>query len=212
MLQASVVEGESMAHKVVYLTGAPSSGKTSLATALAAHLSEIKVFNYGKAMLRHLQDREQLAPQIDLELLRRDTYRQVSVGDVRAINRELATWIEKNRDSGHLIIDTHQVAFGPDGLCALGFTKAELANLSIHEVWVLAAPPRILRERIISDPQGRLIPSEFMADCHSGLQSSLALSYARELNCYFRVFDASVALDDLLATAVRALESGLSNV
>jgi adenylate kinase len=196
-----------MSYKVIYLTGAPCAGKTSLANGLAKRLTEIDVFNYGKAMVRRLQSRKGSSTEVDLQHLRKDTYALVTADDVRAVDDELVTWISQYRRRKHLIIDTHQVALGSDGLCSLSFSRDRLAQMSFNEVWVLAAPSETIRSRILSDPQGRIVPNAFMAEWHATLQAGLAMSYAGELGCYLRLFDSSQPLEEVISSALHVLNA-----
>ena len=197
-----------MPFKVVYLTGAPGVGKSTLANELAARSQSVKVFNYGSAMVEFMVSRRQPNESIRVEQLRKDTYALVTRADIGAVNGALAAWVSKHRSNSHLIIDTHQVALDRLGLTALAFSPHELGTFSVDEVWVISTSVDTAISRISGEPKGRNIPTPRVAQLHATLQESLALYYSSVWYCYFRVLDGEESQEQVVNLAERYLSGG----
>ena len=190
-----------MPFKVVYLTGAPGVGKSTLANELGAKSERVKVFNYGSAMVDSIAARRSSNRPPSVEELRRDTYAVVGRDDIKAVNAALAAWISEHRNDSHLIIDTHQVALDQSGLIALTFSQDELGSFLADEVWVISTSVETAISRISRDPNGRNIPSPRIAGLHATLQENLALYYSSVWHCYFRILDGEISRELLVETA-----------
>lgn len=174
---------------VIYLTGAPAAGKSTLVRRLVAEDKRILVFEYGKEMSKHLSQSVRVVRQ---SKLRGGTSNVVSIADIEAVNANMRTWIDAHAANHDLVIDTHQVTLEPYGFRVAPFSPHELSLIRITEIWVLAASPDIVKGRIAARADGRLMPTAHQALMHSYLQESLALTYGALLGVEVHLFDADL--------------------
>lgn len=99
-------------HKVVYLTGAPASGKSTLSEALAAKFSEVSLFTYSKELAKHVsQDQGREHDQIAKH---RESAHLVTSAMVAELDSKLIEFVAK-RNRGQTITPC---AFGNEFLTA----------------------------------------------------------------------------------------------
>ncbi|WP_084540147.1 AAA family ATPase [Azorhizobium doebereinerae] len=185
--------------KLVYLTGAPASGKSTLIKGLAAEISDLKVFEYGRAM-------SALLKSVSRESLRDGTDGRVTQTDIDEVDRQMADWAHEFRRQNNLIIDSHHVTIESYGFRIAPFSLAKLETLQIDEFWVLIADSALSVERIERDRRGRRIPSPYQADFHTAVQASLASQYAVLTARPVYIFDSANESTDLVSAAVRRFE------
>ena len=94
-------------HDVIYLTGAPAAGKSSIAAGLREKLPSLQVFEYGAQLAAHITASTQA--QLDQEGLRREASKVSMLTHVRAVDKSLLTFVARNRTIGPILIDTHAV-------------------------------------------------------------------------------------------------------
>lgn len=80
--------------KVIYMTGAPASGKSTTARLLKEKLEGLKVWEYGAELTRYVQERPQVTTQEDL---RRLSGNVVTPDDVAAVDQKLLGFVKANR-------------------------------------------------------------------------------------------------------------------
>jgi adenylate kinase len=101
--------------KVVYLTGAPAAGKSTLIRTLASTRPDVKVFEYGRMMSEKLGRGKAPGQGISQHTLRGGTSGRVTQRDIDDLDTEMTDWIERYNSQCHLVIDSHQVTIEPFG-------------------------------------------------------------------------------------------------
>lgn len=184
--------------KVVYLTGAPASGKSTLIRGLAKARTDVKVFEYGRAMSEKLSGKQAAQRKVSQEELRGGTEGHVTQADIDELDAHMTTWVHQHRSRKHLIIDSHHVTIERYGFRLAPFSQDKLNALNIDEFWLLVLDNSVTVRRISSDPKGRRMPTPFQADFHTYLQSSLVSQYSVLTGCPLYVFDGSLPESDLV--------------
>jgi len=183
--------------KVIYLTGAPASGKSSAAKALITQKPEIAVWTYGERLAATVQARGGL--EGGHSELRAKSAAIVTPEDVEDTDRALLAFVQEHRASQHVLIDSHPVTKEDYGFRVTPFSLAQFASLSPSEIWVLYATPQETLRRIAADPDGRPTITEEEARMHTFVQSSVATTYGASIRCPTYLFDASGSREDLVA-------------
>lgn len=173
------------AYDVIYLTGSPASGKSTLLRALAGSISPLIPFSYSAELAKHIESTTGAA--ISEVEIRTRSAKAVTPKDVAAVDQALLTMVAEKRDHSHIVIDSHAVTKESYGLRVTPFSKAALRRLAPTVIVCLYTPSEAAIERIRLQPAGRPEPTPFEADLHTHLQCSVALSYSLELGlpCYF---------------------------
>ena len=182
--------------KVIYLTGAPASGKSSTTRMLAERLSGLLIWEYGSRLTEHVMARS-------ADVMRQDDVRARSAGvitpeDVAHVDRALVTFVDEHRGRSPIVIDSHAVTKEAYGFRITPFSLEQFARLSPDEIWVLYASPEETRRRIEAEPGGRPMVSEEEARTHTALQASVAATYGMSLGRPVYLFDTSVPRDELV--------------
>lgn len=188
--------------QVIYLTGAPATGKTKLCEALLAKVPEIRLFKYSERLAEQVSKRLKIGT-LTVTDLRRLSSKRICPEDIIATDEELADFVSTNRSSHHVLIDSHAVTKEAYGYRATPFQLSLLSKLAPTGVLCLVAEAQVIQERIRTAAGGRPALSAFESDFHVFLQSSLALSYGLHLGVPIHFLDSSVPpeklADELLA-------------
>lgn len=182
-------------HPVIYLTGAPASGKSSLTKALKSLVNNLEIFEYVARLTEYIQRSRQLQDQSDLRELSSSI---VTPEDVAAVDRQMIEFVARYRKTSAVIIDSHAVTKESYGYRVTPYKLSEFEKLNPTKIWMLFTPPRITIERIQNNPQGRPVISEEEARFHTSLQSNVATTYGMHLGIPIYLFDSS-GDPDLLA-------------
>ena len=185
--------------RVVYVTGAPGVGKTSVIAKLVQNKNDIAVFEYGCQMANHLVGRTQ-------EELRGGTDSLVRKEDIIEVNAKMIEWTSSIRATKTVLIDTHQVTFEEHGYRVAPFQGDELRLLGITDILVLVAPDEIVVSRISANHGGRRIPSLFQARVHAEAQLQVAISYSVLLGVEARIIETGRAIEVVADDIKKALE------
>lgn len=184
------------AFDVIYLTGAPAAGKSTLAEQLKQAITPIEVFNYGHELTRYLKEkRGQPIAQDDLRKL---SSQVITPEDVEALDAILLNRVAEVRASTHFIIDTHAVTKETYGFRVTPFSLQRIGELRPTKIVVLYTSPEVAIQRLAADPGGRPMISEFEAGFHTGLQASVAISYGTSLGIPIYFLDSSKEAPELL--------------
>jgi len=92
---------------VIYLTGAPAAGKSSIAEQLKQVISPLDVFNYRQELTKYLSER--LGNNLHQDDLRRQSAKLITPEDVEALDSILLENVRILRTKTNVIIDTHAV-------------------------------------------------------------------------------------------------------
>ena len=182
--------------KVIYLTGAPASGKSTLCERLASVVPSLVTYSYSALLRDHVSERMQ--ENLDEAGIRQQSAKLVTRMDVEAVDNWLLEEVREMRKSRHLVIDSHAVTKEDYGFRVTSFKLDQLQALDPDAIICLYVPPHVTRSRIDADAAGRPLPSEFEIEFHAHLQASLATQYAFALGktCYH--LDSSVGIDELV--------------
>lgn len=186
--------------KVIYLTGAPASGKSSTTRMLAERVPGLQVWEYGARLTEHVRTRvDGVASQDEL---RTRSSGIVTPADVDEVDDALIAFVGEHRERSNVLIDSHAVTKEEYGYRITPFSLARFAQLAPDEIWVLYASPEESRRRIEADGGGRPMVTVEEARTHTLLRSSVAATYGMSLGRPVYLFDTAVergALVDRLA-------------
>lgn len=189
--------------KVVYLTGAPASGKSSTTRLVGERVPGLLIWEYGARLTAHVMARsDDVASQHDL---RARSAGIVTPDDVNEVDDALIAFVAEHRASQSVIIDSHPVTKEAYGYRITPFSLARFAQLTPDEIWVLYASPDETRRRIEADDGGRPLVTVEEARTHAALQASVAATYGMSLGRPVYMFDTAVARDELVNRLVERL-------
>lgn len=173
--------------KVIYLTGAPASGKSSTTKLLANARPNLIIWEYGARLTEYIRHRSAgVAHQDDL---RKRSAEVVTHDDIEQVDQSLLSFVDEHRDSHNIIIDSHPVTKEAFGFRITPFSFEQVQRLAPDEIWVFFASPEVTIQRIASDPAGRPMVSEEEARFHTTLQGSVAAAYGMALGQAVHLFD-----------------------
>jgi adenylate kinase len=175
--------------QIVYLTGAPATGKSTLTERLAELSDQITVFTYSKELARVASARVGLVSQSDM---REQSAKLITCEDVGLVDAELIEMAARfKHKEGYLVIDSHAVTIESFGFRVTPFSKAMLHDLAPDVIVCLYADAQTLIDRIKADPAGRPLPPPSELDRHVSLQCQIASLYAFETGARLYYQDAS---------------------
>ena len=189
--------------EIVYLTGAPGTGKSSLAQSLAERFSNVKIFSYGERMVNRLQSTTRLIK--DQVELRGGPDPVVMPADILAVDREMVAWVQSTRVGRLLLIDTHQVTLEQACLRFVPFQPSTLDELPLTRIWFLSAAAETVVQRTTKQQMGRIIPSINTAALHASAQLAVAVHYSVVKGVELRMFDSDCSMDRLAEKAISTL-------
>lgn len=176
---------------VIYLTGAPAAGKTSLSSGLKERVPTLEIFEYGARLTAHVQGR--LGRSLEQSDLRRRSAGVVRPEDVAEVDRLLIDFVDEHRGHSPVLIDSHAVTREEYGFRVTPYSLRDFERLGPTQIWVLYTSPDIALQRIGAAPAGRRPVSYWEAGFHAALQSSVAATYAMQLGVPLQVIDGTYA-------------------
>ncbi|WP_242415208.1 ATP-binding protein [Sphingomonas panni] len=189
--------------KVIYLTGAPASGKSSTTRMLKERVSDLEIWEYGARLTEHCLARcAAIAGQDDL---RAQSSAVVTPQDVADVDLALLAFVDERRGSRPVLIDSHAVTKESYGYRVTPFSLKQFGRLRPDEIWVFYAEPAETRRRIVVDPGGRPQVSEEQARTHTLLQGSVACTYGMSIGCAVYMFDTTQPRDILVSMLAERL-------
>lgn len=179
--------------KVIYLTGAPAVGKSTLSAAVAQSVPSLVWYSYSK-MLRDVVNRRG-QENIDETEVRERSAAVITREDVVTTDEWLIAEVAARRQDHHVVIDSHPVTKESYGFRITPFTPGQLKRLSPDIIVCAYASANVLANRIRQDPAGRPLPSDFDITLHVQLQASLAAQYGFLLGCACYLLDTDAEPD-----------------
>ncbi len=183
-------------YEVIYLTGTPAAGKSTVAEQLCKRIKPLEVFDYGERLLRYITEKAQ--KNVSYAELRGDSATIITSEDVGAVDELLINWVQERRLHAHLVIDTHAVTKEGYGFRVTPFSFDQAKRLAPSQILVIFTTPELARDRIIQHAAGRRLPSEFEAGFHAALQGSVAVSYGIMLGVPIQFIDGSQELTTIV--------------
>lgn len=182
---------------VIYLTGAPAAGKTTLTNHLKDLYPNLHIFHYGEELTGYLNKKNgEKITQVDL---RRQSATKATPEDIDALDAILIDLVEKERSQRPIIIDSHAVTKESYGFRVTPFSIEKLHRLRPTHFVVLYTSPNTTITRIKNHSAGRPVISEFESIMHSSLQGSVAITYAINSGLPTYFLDSEKDADTLVA-------------
>lgn len=189
--------------KVIMLTGAPATGKSSLARLLKTKQSNLESIDYGKLLLL---EKQKTIPNLTYDELRKRSADLITAQDVADMDDKLIEWVRDNRRQAHILIDTHGVTKEDFGFRLTPFVYTQVVELRFDAIFSLYCDPNSIQERIGRDPKGRPQITIEEALMHSQLQNGIASLYGVLSGYPVFFLDSSCSLDELCQTALKILK------
>jgi adenylate kinase len=175
--------------RVVLLSGAPGTGKSTLRKSLGTAIAGLQHFDYGELLRRQ---KAKQGSAITYEQLREQSASVISADDVTTMDAKIIDDITNLRKSSDIIVDSHALTREEYGLRAIPFNARHLSMLELDAVLVLRCDPEVLLKRVAADRGGRRDMSVELAREIQLLQESLCLNYAMLSGCTFYAIDATM--------------------
>lgn len=184
-----------MAFHVVYLTGPPASGKTTLCIGLQAKVHPLAVYHYSALLVEHVRSVRRGVANLSEDELRTYSASLITAADVEAVDNRLIEMVQAKRKESHVIIDSHAVTKESYGYRITPFSIKMLQALQPTIIAMLYAEAHEIDRRISRSSGGRPVVSEFEADLHVALQAQVAVFYGLQLGLPIYVFDSTNSVD-----------------
>ena len=183
---------------VIYLTGAPATGKSTLSRNLKAAYPEVLLFAYSE-QLRDLVGRRLGNESLGEDEIRRQSSQVVTAQDVIDLDKQLIETVRSERSRRPVLIDSHAVTKEAYGFRVTAFSVAALQALDPDVIICLYASSAVVLDRIRRHPSGRPTVTEFEADFHTHGQVALAIQYGVILGKPVYLVDSAASEDDLVS-------------
>jgi adenylate kinase len=172
--------------KVVLLTGAPGTGKSTLRRSLEPHIEGLQHFDYGELLLRY---KELQGTLISYSELREQSSSVISSTDVMNTDKWVVAEIDRLRVTSDVIIDSHALTREEYGFRAIPYSASQLEAIKFDAVLALRCDPEVLIARVAADRGGRRELSVELAREIQTLQEALCLHYAVACGCTAFIID-----------------------
>ncbi len=184
-----------MAFHVVYLTGPPASGKTTLCGRLKDKVNPLAIYHYSALLLDHVRSSHSEFINLSEDDLRKRSAALITSEDVAAVDKRLIEMVQHSRTEAHVIIDSHAVTKESYGYRITPFAIPLLQALQPTLIVMLYAEAHEIDRRISRSSGGRPLVSKFEADFHIALQAQVAVSYGLQLGLPIYVYDSTDSVD-----------------
>jgi adenylate kinase len=183
--------------KVIYVTGAPASGKSTTTQLLLKKVAGTELWEYGARLTDYLRSKGiDLADQATLRAM---SSKVAVAAAVKELDDLLIRFVAENRDRSHVLIDSHPVTKEAYGFRITAFRDEQIKALAPDEIWFFYTMPEVAAERIRSNPQGRPLIGIEVARMHTNLQASVAATYGIAAGCAVYMFDSDRDQDGFVA-------------
>jgi adenylate kinase len=184
-------------HEVIYLTGPPAVGKTTLIARLRNAYPDVVTFVYSELLARHMSEGSKA--KVSQKKLREQSAQIVTEKDIEAVDQFLIREVSRLRLRCHVVIDSHPVTKEGYGFRVTAFSIPMLRALMPTRICMLYANPRVIIKRIAKHSKGRPTVTKNEADLHCALQSNVAVCYGLQVGAPIYFFDVSRSVDVALA-------------
>jgi len=185
-----------MKTKVVYVTGAPASGKSTTINRLLDGRSDIELWEYSQRLMDYVNVTRSDA--VTHNSLRQSSAALLHPEDIAAVDKLLIEFVARNRDEKHVLIDSHPLTREEYGFRCTAFSALQIQAIAPDEIWVLYADPQTTISRIDASGGGRKAVDVEHARMHTYLQASIATNYGVAVGRPVYFFDSTASQDDLV--------------
>lgn len=165
--------------KLLYLTGMPASGKTTITDTISELDSSIQIIRYSdeiKKFYFHKAGIEYTTSQ-----LREASSQLITPNDIGDVDQHVLEKIQSSTAS-RIVLESHALTFEPYGYRATPFSLSVLNLINPSIIVCLYSEATVIRNRTIQIQQGRQFRSVEDISVGQYLQMSLALQYAVQTN------------------------------
>lgn len=177
---------------VIYLTGAPATGKSSLCRELVGAIEAIEVFEYGAELTAYLNEKHGKTSDISQDELRTMSAKVANKEDIEVVDDRLLSMVKEKRRDRVVLVDSHAVTKESYGFRVTGFDIERIRVLEPTHIVCLYTWPEVIRARLSQNSGGRPTVSDEEAEMHAHLQSSVAIGYGLATGAPVYFFDSSV--------------------
>ena len=185
---------------VIYLTGPPAVGKSTLCERLAEAVPGLEVLHYSILLRDYLTQKGSGATE---DGIRQASAAIITPQIVSEVDDLLIERVRVLRARHPVIVDSHSVTKEKYGYRITPFPLKKLRELAPTHVCLLYTDSETVMKRISKNPQGRPEVSSFEADFHLYLQSQVAVNYGMDLGLPVYALDngrgAELALEKILS-------------
>lgn len=177
---------------IIYLTGMPATGKSSVTSIIAQRSRDIKIVRYSEVLREYLKKIDGI--DYTIQDLREKSSQIVFPEHIISLDDLVVQQIEESA-ANHVILESHAVTIEKYGYRATPFSEDTLKRLHPDLILVLYDKPANLQCRILSDAQGRQLQDTDTIAYGQSLQASLALQYSVLLGTEICFLDGSKGPD-----------------
>jgi len=161
--------------KVIYLTGVPASGKTTLLEHISkSYSADFECIMYGSLLLDVLKEQN-----LSMKNLRELSSQVITQEAVRTADRRLRERIDSAHK--HIILESHVITSEKYGYRAIPFLPDQLKSFNIAHLITLYASASEIVQRVDRNADGRPRQSRDDIAFMQSLQGSVATQYAFQL-------------------------------
>ena len=186
-----------MTNKLIYLTGAPATGKSTAGRELARLRSDIEFISYSTELVNYVNSKKQNTT-LDSNTIRQLSALAITPEDVEAVDSELVKQCQVNIRQKHIFIDSHPVTKETYGFRVTGFRLDILQALSPDLIICFYASSDVITQRIQANSGGRPLPSPYELEMHNQMQVNLAINYGVIVGCPVYLIDSNKAVDEII--------------
>jgi len=171
----------SFSGKVVMLTGAAGTGKSTLSQEAGARIRPLHRVDFGQLLLERKIGQGFTA--LNYEKLRTESASVITREDVKAVDAQLIDSLPQLRNETHVLIDSHAVTRERFGYRITHYSFDELKRIALDAVVVTYCRPDVFAARHKSSPRGRPPITDIEAQHQMTLQEAVAVNYAILCGC-----------------------------
>src|ERR1035441_2646241 len=166
--------------KVIMLTGAAGTGKSTLARECSAQIRPLQKVDFGQLLLERIQ---KTRPDVTYDQLRSQSSVIITEQDVRETGAALIRSFPALRTQTHILMDSHAVNREQYGYRVTHYSFDNLRRIAFDAVIITYCDSDIWIERRAKDPQGRPNLSRFEVQHFMALQEAVGVQYAITCGC-----------------------------